>query len=72
MRKFRDGEEREPHLRSIVWFETGSNPVVQHLKSTPKVRYEDDRRWQLELKELQQPPKKDRSRIIVPAKAPSS
>lgn len=66
MRKLYD-KDREPQLRSVVWHESGEDEL---LKDTPKIHPDDERRWQIELKKLQQPPK-SRDKIIVPNKTPS-
>ena len=76
MKKIRK-DDREPQLRSVVWWEedsvdgNGDPIVIEHLKDTPKIAPDDERRWQLELRELRQPPQKTRDRIIVPTQTPS-
>ena len=72
--------EREPFLKTRVWYETEEESededgepitiVTEHLKTTPKIK--NERRRQLELKELRQPPKKSLEKIIVPNKSASS
>ena len=65
--------EREPLFRNTVWWsedltdEDGESYTVNHTKDTPKIKSE--RRLQLELKELKQPPKKGLEEIIVPPQA---
>jgi len=53
-----------PRLRNVTWAVDGSgNPIYM---DRPKFDPEDYRRMKLELKKLEQPPKMDYRRIIVP------